>query len=263
MPGNPTDNFHSTFDGLMALVAHLRGPEGCPWDREQTSASIKAGFLEECYELLEAIERGDPDRVLEELGDVLLHVAMQVRIAQETSKFSERQVFERQIEKLIRRHPHVFGDADASDAREVEAQWERIKERERKESGGSLLDGVPVAMPALGHAHAIQRRAARVGFDWPDVDGVLDKVVEELGELRDASGPERREEELGDLLFSLVNASRWLGLEPEAALRGANARFRRRFALMGSLCRERGQTFADLTLEAKESLWQEAKRATG
>ena len=263
MPATPSDDFPATFDGLMALVARLRGPEGCPWDREQTSKSIRAGLLEECYELLEAIERDRSDEVLEELGDVLLHLAMQIQIAHEESRFSQRRVFRRQIEKLVRRHPHIFGGAHAADAREVEVQWEALKEREREASGRSLLDGVPGTMPALAYAQIIQKRAGRVGFDWPEIDGVLAKVVEELNELRDAPCQEQREEELGDLLFSMVNVSRWLGLEPEAALRGANARFRRRFSLMERLCRERGHSFADLSLEAKESLWQEAKGAIG
>ena len=260
---NQDTTYPATFEGLLDLVARLRAPDGCPWDREQTSESLKGGFLEECYEVLEAIDQGEPHRLLEELGDVLLHVALQVQMAREAGLFSQEDVFETQTSKLIRRHPHVFGDASAEDAEEVEAQWEDIKNRERSGDSRSLLDGVPRSMPALAYAQTIQKRAARVGFDWQDTDGVLEKVREELDELAGAEDPSGREAELGDVLFSLVNVGRWLGVDAEGALRRADAHFYRRFGHMEELSRERGVSFADLSPQEKEDLWQEAKRAIG
>ena len=255
--------FPGTFDGLLDLVAYLRGPEGCPWDRKQTAESLKADFREECYELLEAIERGDSQGILEELGDILLHVVFQIQIAKEASKFSEGDVFVAQIEKLVRRHPHVFGGASAADALRVETQWEALKQGERKGVDESLLGGVPESMPALAYAQVIQKRAARSGFDWDDIEGVLRKTQEEVDELQHAKDPDQREKELGDLLFSIVNVARWLGVEAEGALRRAGRRFYRRFALMEKLSRERGLSFSELPLDDKEALWQEAKGIDG
>ncbi len=252
--------FPSDFGGLLKLIGHLRGPDGCPWDREQTRESLKRFLLEECYELMEAIDAGDSDQIGEELGDVSMHIASQMRIGMETGELTEDQVFGGLIDKLIRRHPHVFGDATAADGREVEANWQALKQRERDESGGSILDGAPRSMPALGYAQAIQERAAWIGFDWEDVEGVLAKVSEELDELREAPSREEKEWEIGDLLFSLVNVCRWLDLDAEGALRKASARFFDRFTRMESGARERGEQLAALSLDRKEALWQEAKR---
>ena len=261
-----TERYPSTFDGLLQLLDRLRGPEGCPWDREQTRHSLKRQLLEECYELLEAIDEDDAQGIASELGDVMLHAGFQLRLGEEAGEFTSTEVFAKLIEKLVRRHPHVFGDKTAGDAREVEANWEEIKRKEREEDPGkdtSLLEGVPKGMPSLAYAQTVQVRAARTGFDWDDYHGVIDKVAEEAQELRAAESEQEREHELGDLLFSMVNAARWLDIDAEAALRQANARFYSRFSRIESLSRERGLSFLDMPLRDKESLWQEAKRLDG
>ena len=253
------DTFASSFEGIQDLAARLRGPNGCLWDREQTPDSLKHLFLEECYELVEAIEEGDNAKVVEELGDVLFHAASMAQIAEESGAFSGEDVFALAIEKLVRRHPHVFGDAVAEDSRQVGVRWDQIKREEMKGTDKSILDGVPKAMPSLAYAQAVQGRAARMGFDWDDYDGVIAKVSEEVKELEDAESESEREQELGDLLFSLVNASRWLGIEAETALRQSNSKFFSRFVKMERLARERGHDFEALTLDEKEALWQVAK----
>ena len=255
------DGFPNSFDGIQQLVAMLRSPDGCPWDREQSADSLKHLFLEECYELVEAIEEGDVEKIAEELGDVLFHGASQIQIAEEQGDFSGSDVFRQVIEKLVRRHPHVFGDVVMEDAEEAVPRWDQIKRQEMAGTDRSILDGVPKAMPAMGYAQAVQGRAARMGFDWDDYAGVLDKVAEELRELEEVETDDVREMELGDLLFSVVNASRWMGIEAETALRRSNRRFYSRFTTMERLARDRGLDFESLSLDAKEDLWQEAKRA--
>ena len=260
-----TDNelYTGTYDGLVRLVERLRGPEGCPWDREQTHGSLISEFLEECYELVDAIELADNKSVVEELGDVLFHVLFQVQLGTEAGSFNQGQVLQSLVEKLVRRHPHVFGDVKVSDAREVKDNWEAIKRKEKADDDVSILGGVPRQMPALAYAQEIQERAARADFDWENIQGVLDKVSEELKEMETAGSEAERESEFGDLLFSVVNAARWLGIDAEGALRRANGRFRRRFGTMESLSRERGLSFVDLPLDRKELLWEEAKRTEG
>ena len=253
--------YPSSFEGLMALVSHLRGPDGCPWDREQTRSSMRNYVREESHERLDAIDEDDAAKVAEELGDVLFHAAFQLRLAAESGEFGEEKVFGGVIEKLVRRHPHVFGDVDVRAAPDVLPRWYDIKRQERSDEGGSVLDGVPRSLPALAQSQAVQQRAARVGFDWDDLDGVLRKVVEEVEELREADDRARAEAELGDLLFSLVNACRWLDTDAETALRESSDRFRRRFAHMERASAERGVDFETLTLDQKEALWQEAKRS--
>ena len=253
-------SFPSSFEGIQQLVATLRSPGGCPWDREQSADSLKHLFLEECYELVEAIEEGDVEKIAEELGDVLFHGASQIQIAEEQGDFSGSDVFRQVIEKLVRRHPHVFGDVVMDDAAEAVPRWDQIKRQEMAGTDRSILDGVPKAMPSMGYAQAVQGRAARMGFDWDDYAGVLDKVAEELQELEAVDNDDARESELGDLLFSVVNASRWLGIEAETALRRSNRRFYSRFTTMERLARDRGLDFESLPLDAKEELWQEAKR---
>ncbi len=237
----------------------MRGPDGCPWDREQTPDSLKHLLMEECYELLEAIEEGDPDKMVEELGDVFLHLALQIQIGTEAGRFTNEQVFGAMLEKYVRRHPHVFGDVKMEDASEAVPRWDALKREEMEGSTRSMLDGLPKAMPALSYAQAVQDRAARMGFDWEDYRSVVEKVAEELLELDDAASPEDKESELGDVLFSVVNASRWLGAEAETALRHTNRRFYGRFTTMERLCRQRGLSFQELPLDRKEELWEEAK----
>ena len=250
--------FPHTFDGLMALVTHLRGPEGCPWDREQTARSMRRYVMEECHELLEAMDEGVPSEVAEELGDVVFHVAFQVRIWADEGGFGESDVFGSVIEKLVRRHPHVFGGEAASGAEQVLGKWQALKAAERDPSA-SIMDGVPGGMPALAYSQALQGRAAGVGFDWEEPAGVADKVVEEVAELAKAADADERERELGDLLFSIVNLARWLSVDAESALRGAASRFRSRYELMETISREQGRDFAGLSSDDKDVLWRKAK----
>ena len=258
-----TEQAHApaTFEGLVALVSRLRAPDGCPWDRDQTHDSLRRAFLEECYEALEALDAGDSSALAEELGDVLVHVAFHCRIAAESDTFTARTVLQGAIDKLVRRHPHVFGDAHVESVDEVEQQWEALKRAERK--GGSALEGAPRSMPALAYSQTISRRAARTGFEWPDMDGVLDKLREEHDELQAAQTDAEREHELGDVLFSLANVARRLGIDAESALRSANLRFSRRFAHMEDASRTRNVPFETLSLDEKEALWQRAKADLG
>ena len=242
------------------LVGRLRGPDGCPWDREQTRSSMKRYLLEECYELLEAMDSDDSDGIVEELGDVLFHLAFLTQLGIEDGTANQGRVFRTVIDKLTRRHPHVFGDAKVSNSKEVESNWNTLKRQEKPGSRDSILDGVPKSLPALSHAHAIQERAARSGFEWEDINGVLGDVREELDELEEAESPGRMADELGDVLFSLVNLGRWLNADAEDVLRRANGRFHSRFAMMERLSAERGTPFDGLPMEAKDALWEEAKR---
>lgn len=255
-----SSDYPGTFDGVVQILQRLRGPDGCPWDREQTRDSLKSQFLEEAYELIEAIEQGDTEKIIEEIGDVILHVVYQVQIGEEAGEFNRERVFQTLVEKLLRRHPHVFGDASVADSDEAVTKWQAIKQQERADTGASILDGAPKQMPALSYAQAIQERAARVGFDWEDLQGAMDKITEELEELEQAQSDSERESELGDVLFSIVNAARWQGIDAESALRHSNARFYQRFVTMERLSREKDQSLPDLSLDEKEALWQEAKR---
>ena len=252
-------NYPATYEGVVQVVDHLLGPDGCPWDKKQTHESLADLFLEECYELIEAIEEGDTDKIVEELGDVFFHVMFQLKLGEDRGKFDRKDVFRGLVDKLVRRHPHVFDNKWVPDAEGAIANWDAIKRQEREASGASILDGVPKNMPALAYAQAVQGRAERAGFDWDRFQGVLDKVAEELAEIEAAGSDEEREKEFGDLLFSVVNAARWMGIESEASLRGTNRRFYQRFAAMERLSRERGVSFDALTMDEKETLWEEAK----
>lgn len=249
------------FQTLVEIVARLRAPGGCPWDREQTHASLKRNLLEEAYEVLEAIDLGDAGALSEELGDMLVQVAFHAQIAREAGEFDLDDVIGEVNRKLVRRHPHVFGGVPVADAREVERNWERLKEAERgpELARKSPADGIPGSLPALTYAQLMQDRVGRDGFEWEDLSGVLDKIVEEAGELRRAASDEEKLHELGDLLFTLVNLCRWLGVHAEDALRQANRRFRQRYMRMEDLAAQRGLDFRQLPLSQKEELWQEAK----
>jgi tetrapyrrole methylase family protein/MazG family protein len=249
----------SSLESFQDTIAHLRAPDGCPWDREQTHQSLRTALLEETYEVLTALDADDMDALCEELGDLLLQILLHAQIGVEEGDFSLAQVIEKINAKIKRRHPHVFGDVMVSGTAEVLHNWEEIKREEKGEAEGSMLDDVPLTLPALAQAQSYQRRVARVGFDWPNVEGVVAKVAEEMEELRRTSDAAEREEELGDLLFSLVNLARWLEVDAESALRAANARFTCRFAAMEDLCRQRGQHLADLSLAEQDALWEEIK----
>ena len=267
------------FQSLIAIVARLRAPGGCPWDAEQTHQSLKRNLLEECYEALEAIDALDnagpapdtpapatdaPAALAEELGDILVQVAFHSDIARQAGHFTIADVVAAINRKLIRRHPHVFADGAATDARQVELNWEQIKAEERRQAGQtapSAMDSIPPALPALAASQLIQDRAARAGFDWDDLDGVLAKIVEEIDEFRAAANAGERSAELGDILFTIVNLARWHGINAEDALRQSNARFQTRYRKMETAAAHNGQSFANLSLDEKESLWQQAKAA--
>ncbi|HEY5983796.1 MAG TPA: nucleoside triphosphate pyrophosphohydrolase [Anaerolineales bacterium] len=255
----------SSLEALQEVVAHLRAPEGCPWDREQTHASLRRHLLEEAYEAIEAMDSESPEAMREEFGDLLLQIMLNSQIAAEMGEFTVNDVSQGIREKIIRRHPHVFGDVQVDGVEGVLANWERLKEVERgaKAGAGGLLDGVPRSLPALGQAQEYQERAARVGFDWPEVQGVLDKIAEEIGEVRTATTPGALADELGDLFFALVNLSRWKEVDAESALRGANTRFKKRFGFIENSARQQARNLSDLSLEEMEVLWQQAKAADG
>lgn len=262
----------SSLPALAEAVAVLRGPDGCPWDREQTPQSLRAGFLEEASEVLEALDSDDPDALREELGDVLLHLVMQAQMAREDELFTLNDIIADIYAKIRRRHPHVWGDWEAEGADAVVAKWEAIKAEEKQAAQGaedrqissaeaidSLLDGIPPTLPALARSQKIQERVRRVGFDWPALEGVVDKVREEIGELERADAVEEQIAEIGDVLFALVNWARWLGIDAESALREANLRFTRRFQQMETMAAERNIDLAVADLGMLEALWQEAK----
>ncbi len=254
----------SGLPGLQDTVARLRAPGGCPWDQEQTHQTLRSSLLEESYEVLAALDAEDPEPLCEELGDLLMQIVMHAQIATEEGTFKFPDVIGRIDAKLKRRHPHVFGDLQVEETSDVLRNWEAIKAKERAEKGQghrSRMEGVPAILPSLARAQALGDRAARDGFDWPDLDGVLDKVNEELDELRSANDVEAQTAELGDLLFSLANASRWLGVDAESALRGACDRFTQRYAEMERQARTRDTHLVDLSSAEQEALWQEAKTA--
>jgi tetrapyrrole methylase family protein/MazG family protein len=247
------------FQSLVEIIARLRGPDGCPWDKEQTHQTLRANLLAECYEVLEALDEGDAAKLSEELGDLLLQIVLHAQIAKDDGEFEIDDVIESIATKIIRRHPHIFGTAKVKDAEEVMHNWEALKKAERDE-GESMLAGVPKDMPALAYAYEISRRAVRVGFEWENIEGVIDKMAEEIKEIKDANSREEKEREFGDLLFTLVNVARWEDVDAESALREANRKFYHRFSHMEELCRRRGLNFAELSFKEKDDLWEEAKR---
>jgi nucleoside triphosphate diphosphatase len=254
MPGNPTVDINP----LTAIMGRLRDPAtGCPWDVEQNFASIAPYTIEEAYEVADAIERNDMGALRDELGDLLLQVVFHSQMASELGHFDLQDVINGICDKMIRRHPHVFGDVEADDSGTVLANWESIKADERKSAeDGSALAGVALALPALLRAQKIQKRAARTGFDWPDATGAVQKIHEEIREVECATSADERADEIGDLLFAVVNLARFHDVDAEIALKAANAKFERRFRAME---REAGDKFAALSLDEKEQLWQRAK----
>ena len=249
------------FDTLVSIIATLRAPGGCPWDRQQTHASLRENLLEECYEVLAALDEGDAAKLREELGDLMLQIVFHAQISDEAGEFGIGEVLESINAKLVHRHPHIFGSEKVENAEDVARNWETLKREERGEDT-SLLSSVPEQMPALGYSQSIQRRVAQVGFDWENIEGVIEKLAEEVSEFQQSTG-EEREEEFGDLLFTLVNIARRRGIDSETALREANKKFYRRFSAMEKLCRQRGVDFADLSFDEQNSLWEEAKKQVG
>lgn len=252
------------YSDLEGTIDILLSPGGCPWDREQTHESLKRNLIEECYELIDAIEKEDIPNMVEELGDILMQVVFHINIGQRSGKFDASDVFKNINNKLINRHPHVFAGGETRTADEVKAQWEDIKQQEKKDKGNtSRLDSIPKTLPALAYAQLVQDRAHLAGFDWDDYSGVVDKVAEEINELSEAANSEERIDELGDILFSLVNVGRWMEIQVEDCLRQANSKFQRRFTYMEDICRQRNISLSDLSIIDKQSLWDEAKLAVG
>jgi len=252
-------NYKNSFDGLMSMINCLRGDNGCAWDRDQTRFSIKSHITGELYELLDALTNDDADEIIEELGDVIFHIAFLIHLCKEDKLFDERTVFNRLINKLTHRHPHVFGDEKISDLKEAEEVWNRQKQVEKDYSGMSPLDKIPKDLPSIPHALAIQKEVARDGFDWEEIQSVVDKVHEELDEFIESKSPLEKELEMGDILFSLVNLSRWLKIDADSALRQSNSRFRKRYQTMKGLSSKQGTPFESLKIKEKEMLWQKAK----
>ena len=258
----PSLGAYTSFEALQEITAHLRAPEGCPWDQEQTSQSLRPDLLEEAYEALAAIDADDAAKMQEEFGDLLLMVAMLSQINSEDGEFNSADMIRGISTKLIRRHPHVFSDLAVDGVGTVLKNWEQIKAEERAANGEaekSLLDGVSIALPALSQAQEYQARAARIGFDWPEIEGVLDKICEEVEEVRGAPDKVARSAELGDLFFALVNLMRWLKVDAETALREANARFKERFSYIERTARQQGRTLSEMSLDELDALWNEAK----
>lgn len=257
----------SAFESFQDLIARLRAPDGCPWDREQTHASLQAHLLEESYEVLGAIDSADPNALREELGDLMLQIVLQSQIAVEAGEFRLADVLGDIHAKIVRRHPHVFADVQVKGVEDVLKNWQTLKAHERSQATTgeptTQLAGLPAALPALAQADAYQGRVAAVGFDWPELSGVVAKVHEELAEVADAGDPARRQAELGDLLFAVVNYARWLKVDPESALRQANARFRSRFEHVEAAARAQGRRLDKLSLQELNRLWDLAKRERG
>ena len=249
------------FVALREIIAKLRAPDGCPWDRKQTHASLRESFLQECYEVLESLDEGNARKLQEELGDLLLHIVLQAQIAEEAGEFRIEDVIKDINEKLIYRHPHVFSTAQVKNAEEVLRNWQDLKQAEKTKKGknDSLLASVPKSLPALNYSQEIQHRVAQVGFDWPDDQGVVDKLVEEIGEFQRASTRKEKTEEIGDILFTMANITRRQGIELETALREANQKFYKRFNYMEAACKKRGVKIGDLSFDEQNALWDEAK----
>jgi tetrapyrrole methylase family protein/MazG family protein len=254
----------SLFDRLVELMATLRSPDGCPWDRAQDHTSLKPYLLEEAYEVLEALEEGTPDKFKDELGDLLFQVIFHAQLARERGDFDIYDILAGTIAKMTRRHPHVFGAASASTPKEALRNWEEIKRQEKAATQAtSVLDGVPRQLPSLLRAQRLQDKAARVGFDWPQIERVWGKLAEELQELREAAAQDRRaniEDELGDVLFVMVNLARWLEINPDEALHHATGKFIRRFQFIEEELNRQGKTPKQATLEEMDALWEQAKR---
>ncbi len=260
----PADVKNSSFATFQETIAHLRAPEGCPWDREQTHQSLRRYLLEEAFEVLETLDANDPDALAEELGDLLLQIVLHTQVAIDTNEFKMGDVIGHIQRKMLRRHPHVFGDITVDSPEEVTANWQAIKQAEKVAKGHtdevqSVLDGVPKALPALSQALTISKRVVRIGFEWPNIEGVLDKLIEEAKEITEAPDAENLESEIGDFLFTAVNLARWYDIDPESALRGTNARFTRRFKRVEQLAAEQGKNLTKMPLEAMEALWVQAK----
>lgn len=257
----PSLGVGTSFESFAEIVAHLRAPDGCPWDKEQTHQTLRKHLLEESYETLSALDANDIDGMREEFGDLLLQIVLNSQIAYQDNEFTMTDVMKNIYDKIVRRHPHVFGDVKLDGVNDVLTNWEKLKEKERgkKKEDKGMLDGVPAALPALNQAQEYQDRAARVGFDWAQIDDVLDKVREEIEEIKTAENFEQLKGELGDLFFVLVNLARWREVDAESALRETNLKFKRRFGHVEKSAKAQGRNLSDMTLEEMDAFWDEAK----
>jgi tetrapyrrole methylase family protein/MazG family protein len=253
-----SDNYMVEFEKLVGIITRLRGSDGCPWDKQQTHSSLREFLLEESYEVLQALDEEDAQKLCGELGDLLLQILLHSQIASENNEFRLEDVLHNISTKLVRRHPHVFGNTQVSSAEEVSHNWEDIKKSERKPEA-SILESVPRQMPALAYSQEIQRRVAQVGFDWEDINGVIEKLAEEVKEYQHTTSLAEKEDEFGDIFFTLANIARRAGIDPEASLRKANQKFYLRFSQMEKLCRERGLELGKLSFQEQNALWEEAK----
>lgn len=259
------------FSKLLELMATLRGPHGCPWDREQNRETLKPMLVEETWEVLEALDGDQPDALCEELGDLLFQIVFHCQIAQERGEFDAQEVCRRLYEKMVARHPHVFGDREIRDSRELLRNWEEIKASQQASAGKnharkSLLDGVPAGLPAVYRAYQVTAKAARVGFDWPDLEGLRAKLMEEFDELqaaRQQGDPRKIKEEVGDLVFAALNVARYLEIDPETAISRANDKFVARFQAMEEEFSRQGRALKDVGLEEMEAVWQAQKKTDG
>jgi MazG family protein len=265
------DRKHADIEKLASLVERLRGANGCPWDKEQTRETLKPMLIEEAYEVLDALDAEDPGELREELGDLLFQVVFHAQIARERREFDLADVIDRSHEKMVRRHPHIFGGADLRTAEDVLKNWEDIKAAEkgiqsssRPDSERSLLDGIPLRLPALHRAYQMTAKASRVGFDWPHLEDILMKMREEASELMEAQSQQdshRVADEVGDLLFVAVNVARFLGVDPETALGRSNQKFDRRFRYVESAIKQQGRELKNASLAEMDALWEDAKRS--
>lgn len=254
----------TSFESFQEIIAHLRAPDGCPWDREQTHQSLRTNMLEETYEVLAAIDAGDPKAMQEEFGDLLLQIVLHAQIANEAGNFSINSILKNISGKMIRRHPHVFGDLEIDNVAGVLKNWEKMKAAERKSTKNNnhpgLLASVPPALPALTLAQEYQNRAGRVGFDWPSIDGVVDKIREEISEIQEAKSEENLAEEIGDLFFVLVNFARWKNIDAESVLRETNYKFKQRFEFLEEKAAQQGKIPSDMSLDEMNAVWEQAKK---
>ncbi len=251
------------FDRLKELIEKLRAPDGCPWDKKQTPESLVPQFLEEVYELIDAIHEKNPDKIKEELGDVLLHIVFQIIFGKENKKFGENDVFKEIIEKIIRRHPHVFGSLRTNDITEINKNWENIKKGEQGKENRKFFDDIPNSMPALLKSYKLTKKVAKVGFDWPDISNIFEKLNEELNELEEAlikKDNQNIEEEIGDVFFMLVNLSRFLNINPEEALIKTNKKFIKRFLYIEKELEKIGKNIENSNLEEMEIYWEQVKK---
>lgn len=254
----------TSLTAFQEIIAHLRAPDGCPWDKKQTHQSLRQHLLEESYEALAAMDDDDSAGMAEEFGDLLLQIVLNAQIASEAKTFGMSDIIKGIYDKIVRRHPHIFGEAEVDGVEQVLKNWEQLKQQERSDNGKSekgILDGVPLSLPALNQSQEYQDRAARVGFDWGEIEGVLDKMMEEIEEIRQAEGQEELASEIGDLFFVLVNFARWQNVDAESALREANMRFKGRFGYIEQYARTEKRPMTEMSLDEMEALWQEAKRS--